>query len=76
MKKSKSKVLVSLMFKLQRMNHNLSQGEVARQINMYRENITQIEAGKRSLKIEEMLDFCELIGITPNEFLGYERTIK
>jgi transcriptional regulator with XRE-family HTH domain len=69
--KTGPRVVISTRFRQLREASGLSSYQVSEKLDMYRENITEIEAGRRKLKLEEMIAFCDLIRITPNEFLGY-----
>ena len=44
----------------------LSQGQVAKRLNMHRPTISEIEAGRRRVSAEEMAVFAELYGIDAN----------
>ena len=70
--KTKLRVVPELMMKLEMLERKLSHSEVAENLKVYRETVTQTVNGKRKLTIDEMVSFCEMIGITPNEFLGIE----
>ena len=41
----------------------LSQGQAAAKLNLHRPTISQIEAGTRSVKVEEFQKFAELYGV-------------
>jgi len=44
----------------------LSQGQVAKRLNMHRPTISEIEAGRRRVSAEEITAFAELYGIDAN----------
>ena len=41
----------------------LSQGQVAQKMNLHRPTVSQIEAGERNVRLEEIKEFAELYGI-------------
>lgn len=41
----------------------LSQGQAAKRLDMHRPTISEIEAGRRSVKSEELGDFAKLYGV-------------
>lgn len=59
-----------------RKKSGLSQVELAaamaveKKIGMERTTISQIECGTRAVKDKEVIAFCEILGITPNELFG------
>lgn len=48
----------------------LSQGQVAKRLNMHRPTISEIEAGRRRISAEEIVIFAELYGIDANWITG------
>jgi transcriptional regulator with XRE-family HTH domain len=44
----------------------LSQGQVAKKLSVHRPTISQIEAGERNVRIEEIQQFAELYGVDEN----------
>ena len=44
----------------------LSQGQVAKKLSLHRPTISQIEAGERNVRIEEIQQLAELYGIEEN----------
>jgi len=42
----------------------LSQGQVARQLKMHRPTISEIEAGRRRVSVDEVAEFADLYGVT------------
>ncbi len=42
----------------------LSQGQVARKLDMHRPTISEIEAGRRKVSIEELRQFADLYGVS------------
>jgi transcriptional regulator with XRE-family HTH domain len=42
----------------------LSQGQVAKKLNMHRPTVTEIEAGRRKVSTEELRDFADLYGVS------------
>ncbi len=45
---------------------------VDKNIKMERTTISQIERGLRAVKDKEILAFCKLLKITPNQLFGYD----
>lgn len=41
----------------------LSQGQVAKKLNLHRPTISEIEAGRRSVSVEELAEFARLYGV-------------
>lgn len=42
----------------------LSQGQVARKLDLHRPTVTEIEAGRRKVSAEEVAKFADLYGVT------------
>ena len=42
----------------------LSQGQVAREMNLHRPSISEIEAGRRRVSAEELVKFAEIYGVS------------
>lgn len=52
--------------RLARETAGLSQGQVAKRLDMHRPTITEIEAGRRRVSADEITRFAELYGIEPS----------
>lgn len=52
--------------------HDLSQKEVARLVNLPKTAISKIEHGTRQLSADEVMILSTALGITPNQFYGIE----
>ena len=52
-----------------RMKNNMTQQEVCEAIGIERTSVTNIEAGRNNMTIEQLLGFCEVFNITPNDML-------
>ena len=50
----------------------LSQGQVARLLNLHRPTVSEIEAGRRRISAEEINRFSEIYGISVTWLLGEE----
>lgn len=48
----------------------LSQGQVARKMNLHRPTISEIEAGRRRVSAEELARFAEIYGVDINWLMG------
>lgn len=48
----------------------LSQGQVARLVDMHRPTITEIEAGNRKVAADELATFADLYGVSAEWLLG------
>jgi len=55
---------IAIRLKAAREATGLSQGQVSRLLNYHRPTISEMEAGRRSLKAEEVFEFCYLYKIT------------
>jgi transcriptional regulator with XRE-family HTH domain len=62
--KIKRKKRIGNRLRAARENSWLSQGQVAQTLGYHRPTITAIEAGRRSVKAEELVHFCYLYNIT------------
>lgn len=58
--------------RLAREQAGLSQGQVARLLDMHRPTISEIEAGRRSVAAEELSEFAKLYGVDPNWLLAVD----
>lgn len=54
-------------FKSIRVEKGLDQAEVAVAMHIPRSGLAHVESGKRSIKLEELFDFCEFIGVKPED---------
>jgi transcriptional regulator with XRE-family HTH domain len=61
-----SKELIAMRLREARDLAGLSQGQAAKKMNMHRPTITEIEAGRRSVKSEELSAFAKLYGVDVN----------
>jgi transcriptional regulator with XRE-family HTH domain len=57
------KIAIANRLALARENAGLSQGQVARMLNMHRPSISEVEAGRRSVTAEELAKFAEVYGV-------------
>ena len=55
-----------------REHSGLSQGQVAKLLNMHRPTITEIEAGRRKVSSEELSNFARIYEVTAAWLLGTE----
>jgi transcriptional regulator with XRE-family HTH domain len=58
--------------RLAREQAGLSQGQVAKLLDMHRPTITEIEAGRRSVSAQELARFAELYAVDPDWLLGVD----
>ena len=49
--------------RISRERAGLSQGQVARLLNIHRPTISEIEAGRRKVSVEELIKFSEIYGV-------------
>jgi transcriptional regulator with XRE-family HTH domain len=57
-------------FRLARERAGLSQGQVAKLMDMHRPTVTEIEAGRRHLKAHELTRFADLFGVSVSWLAG------
>jgi transcriptional regulator with XRE-family HTH domain len=50
--------------RIARVQAGLSQGQVAKLLDMHRPTISEIEAGRRSVKVDELTQFAETYGVS------------
>lgn len=62
--------IISSRLAIARQNAGLSQAQVAAQMNLPRPSITEIEAGRRRVSVEEMVQFAELYQVDLNWLSG------
>ena len=53
-----------------RENAGLSQGQVAKLLNMHRPTVSEIEAGRRKLTADELVRFADLYGVSLDWLTG------
>src|SRR5262249_22781517 len=58
--------------RLAREQAGLSQGQVAKLLDMHRPTITEIEAGRRSVSAQELARFAEIYAVDPDWLLGVD----
>jgi transcriptional regulator with XRE-family HTH domain len=56
--------------RLARESAGLSQGQVAKKMNIHRPTVSEIEAGRRRVSAEELAHFAELYGVDVNWLTG------
>jgi transcriptional regulator with XRE-family HTH domain len=59
--------------RLARESAGLSQGQVAKKMNLHRPTVSEIEAGRRRVSAEELARFAELYGVDVNWLTGEEK---
>lgn len=64
--------IISSRLAIARQNSGLSQAQVAKQINIPRPSITEIEAGRRRVSVEEMVQFADLYHVDLNWLSGQD----
>lgn len=60
---TEKKLAIAARFRAAREDAGLSQGQVARKMEMHRPTISEIEAGRRSLSSDELGEFAKLFGV-------------
>src|SRR4029453_10226816 len=63
---------IAALLRLARESAGLSQGQVAKKMNLHRPTISEIEAGRRRVSAEELAQFAQLYGVDVNWFMGEE----
>jgi len=48
----------------------LSQGQVARMLNLHRPSVSEAEAGRRRVPAEELAEYARIYGVSPNWLAG------
>jgi transcriptional regulator with XRE-family HTH domain len=66
------KSLIAERLTFARKSAGLSQGQVAKMLNMHRPTISEIEAGRRKVTIEELINFSEIYKVSMNWLSGNE----
>lgn len=64
--------IISSRLAIARQNSGLSQAQVAKQINLPRPSITEIEAGRRRVSVEEIVQFADLYQVDLNWLSGQD----
>jgi transcriptional regulator with XRE-family HTH domain len=52
----------------------LSQGQVARLLNLHRPTVTEVEAGRRRIPAEELAEYARIYGVGAGWLTGMEST--
>jgi len=52
-----------------REENKMTQEELARSVGIERTSVTNIEAGRNNMTLEQLMMFCEIFEITPNDML-------
>jgi|SRR5215213_10345581 len=63
MSKEDRKAVIAARLRAAREDAGLSQGQAARELDMHRPTISEIEAGRRSVTAEELAEFARLYGV-------------
>ena len=63
MSKEDKKAVIAARLRAAREDAGLSQGQAAKELNMHRPTISEIEAGRRSVSAEELAEFARLYGV-------------
>lgn len=65
-----NKKIIASRLKMAREHAGLSQGQVAKMMNMHRPSISEIEAGRRSVSSEELVGFSRIYNVRTNWVLS------
>ena len=57
------KSIIATRLRVAREDAGLSQGQVAKKLNLHRPTVSEIEAGRRSVSAEELSQFAHLYGV-------------
>lgn len=63
---SDQRLAIASRIRLARERAGLSQGQVAKMLQMHRPTISEIEAGRRSVSAEELTEFAKIYAVTVN----------
>jgi transcriptional regulator with XRE-family HTH domain len=69
-------VKVGANIRYHRMKLGLSTRELAEKLGVQQPNITQMENDQRQPDLDKVVKMCRIFGITPDELLGYAKTIN
>ena len=64
------KALIGARLRTARKMAGLSQGQVARMMNLHRPSVSETEAGRRGVSAEELARFSEIYGVTSAWLIG------
>lgn len=73
---SENRKLIGSRLRWAREQSGLSQGQVAQRLSVHRPTISQIEAGERNVRIEEIEQFAVLYGVDENWLMKGDDTLK
>jgi transcriptional regulator with XRE-family HTH domain len=73
---SENKKLIGSRLRWAREQAGLSQGQVAQRLSVHRPTISQIEAGDRNVRIEEVQQFATLYGVDENWLMKGDEVLK
>lgn len=71
---SDKKSLVVARLRQAREYAGLSQGQVANLLNLHRPTVSEIEAGRRRISVEELTQFAHIYGVSVSWLVGEEAT--
>jgi len=64
------KALIGARLRTAREMAGLSQGQVARMMDLHRPSVSETEAGRRGVSAEELARYCEIYGVTSAWLIG------
>jgi transcriptional regulator with XRE-family HTH domain len=64
------KALIGARLRTARKMAGLSQGQVARMLDLHRPSVSETEAGRRGVSAEELARYCEIYGVTSAWLIG------
>lgn len=59
--------------KMARKAKNITQAEIAKELNKYQSDYSEYETGKIQLDYEKIVYLCKRLEITPNELFNFEQ---
>jgi transcriptional regulator with XRE-family HTH domain len=62
---------IGLRLRTARQMAGLSQGQVARLLNLHRPSVSEAEAGRRRVPTEELAEYARIYGVSPNWLSGF-----
>jgi transcriptional regulator with XRE-family HTH domain len=70
MSEKESKKLIATRIREARLAAGLSQGQVAKLMDLHRPSVTEIETGNRKVSAEEIRQLADIFDVTPSYLLG------
>ena len=75
MTNAEKSTLIGNRLRLAREQAGLSQGQVAKMVNLHRPSISEIEAGRRKVSAEELAEFARIYGVSMDWLAGVDEQV-